>query len=109
MLLELKYLEAYPDGNRLCTSGEAKDGPFLQELETKGIFLSKQSTLAWGRSNVSVLDSVHRAIFTKKRSLYKYKFTYQILPEFREKKEELHLLLCHFCAVSRRANSGFRL
>ena len=42
MPLELKYLEAYPDENRLCTTGSTKDGPFLQELEMKGIFLSKQ-------------------------------------------------------------------
>lgn len=41
MLLEIKYLEAHPNGNSLCTRGNTKDSNFLQELEMKAIFLSR--------------------------------------------------------------------
>lgn len=44
VMLQLKYLETYPDGSRLCTGVDTEDGPVFtenEELEMKGIFLSR--------------------------------------------------------------------
>jgi len=106
--LELKYLEAYPGGNRLCTSGNTKDRPILQELEMKGIFLSKEYSHLRPQQCFSPGYCVPR-FFAKKRDLYKSKFSYQVPLEVSKKKGDIHLLLFHFHAISMKGNYCFRL
>lgn len=105
--LELKYLEAYSDGNRLCTSGNTKDRPFLQELEMKAIFLPKECSYSGPQQCFS--PGWCAPCFFANGDLCKCKFSYQIPPEFSKKKGELHLVLCHFHIISKRGNYCFRL
>lgn len=74
MPLGLKYLEAYPDGNRSCTSGNRKDGPFLQEMEMEGILLVQKEYSHLGPQQCFSPGLCAPRFFAKKRDLHEYKF-----------------------------------